>query len=342
MSRLSNFNKERRAIEVDRKSNTVYEIRVDKAGEGIRLDRFLSEVFKDLSRSQIQFHIRNADVRVNEVPSKPSYHLRIGDHISASIPPRESKTLEPEAVEFGVVYEDESIIVVDKPPGLVVHPAPGHSTGTLVHGLLGHSGGLSSAGGSLRPGIVHRLDKDTSGLMVIARNDTVHARLVEGFKRGRVKKVYVCLVHGRMKEQEGTIELPVARHRTRRKEMSVCLDRGKHALTFWKKVREFKCGFSLLSVTLGTGRTHQIRVHLSHMGHPVVGDPVYGHGQKRLRRDPHYLKGGFRTIKRQMLHASALGLCHPARNGYMHFEAPLPEDFRLVLEELSFLEDSLS
>jgi 23S rRNA pseudouridine1911/1915/1917 synthase len=178
--------------------------------------------------------------------------------------------------------------------------------------------------------------------MVIAKNDTVHAALVEDFKRGRVKKVYVCLVHGQMQGQEGSIDLPIARHKTRRKAMSVCLGRGKHALTFWKKTKEFHCGFSLLSVTLGTGRTHQIRVHLSHMGHPVVGDSVYGQGQKRLRRHPHYLRGGFRTIKRQMLHASVLGFHHPVKEEFMAVEAPLPKDFRLVLEELSSLEESLS
>jgi 23S rRNA pseudouridine1911/1915/1917 synthase len=178
--------------------------------------------------------------------------------------------------------------------------------------------------------------------MVVARNDRVHAKLVEDFKHGRMRKVYTCLVHGPMQEKEGTIELPVARHRTRRKEMSVSLDRGKHALTLWKRVKEFSCGFSLLSVILATGRTHQIRVHFSYIGHPVAGDPVYGHARKRLRKHPLYAKGNFRDITHQMLHAGFLGFHHPASNEFVQFKVPLPEDFCLVLEELDRLEDSSS
>ena len=235
---------------------------------------------------------------------------------------------------FELVYEDSWLIVVNKPPGIVVHPAPGHFTGTLVHGLLRHCKDLSGIGGVMRPGIVHRLDKDTSGLMVVAKNDEAHAFLSRQFKAGEIRKRYVALVHGIVKGAKGEIDLPIGRHPVRRKEMSVQPSKGRVAKTLWEKQEELAGLFSLLSVSPKTGRTHQIRVHLSHVGYPIVGDPVYGHRRswwkKRFPED----SGLSGLIERQMLHAGTLGFVHPQGGEYREFTAPLPADMELVLEML--------
>jgi len=304
----------------------------------IRLDVFLFTRSTGLSRSKIQALIRDGNVRINDSDSKPSYRLKAGDQVSFSIPSLPTQILEPEAVEFGIIHEDGSIIVVNKPPGLVVHPAPGHSHGTLVHGLLQHCEGLSGIGGELRPGVVHRLDKDTSGVMVVAKNDRAHRRLARQFKSGMVKKEYVALVHGKMKGKEGEIDLSIARHPKKRKEMSVTDSGGRRAITVWEKIEEFHGGFSLLKVSLKTGRTHQIRVHLSHMGHPVAGDPVYGYGRKRWRKHPLFKKGVLPTLERQMLHSRRLGTTHPDTGVYVEFEAPLPADMERVLQGLRWMD----
>ncbi len=300
----------------------------------IRLDVFLFTRSIALSRSKIQALIRNGDVRINNCPSKPSYRLKAGDQVSLSIPFLPTQILEPEAVEFDIIHEDESIIVVNKPAGLVVHPSPGHSQGTLVHGLLQHCQGLSRIGGDLRPGVVHRLDKDTSGVMVVAKNDRAHSLLAQQFKSGTVKKEYVALVHGKIKREKGEIDLSIARHPKKRKEMSVTYSGGRRAITVWGKIEEFHCGFSLLKISLKTGRTHQIRVHLSHMGHPVAGDPVYGYGRKWWRKHPLFRKGVLPSIDRQMLHSRRLGISHPDKGAYVEFEAPLPADMERVLHDL--------
>ena len=306
--------------------------------QDFRLDVFLSCHLIGLSRSKIQSLIKNRHVKVNRCPSKSSYKLRAGDHVSVSIPAPSSQILEPESVEFSIVHEDNSLIVVNKPAGIVVHPAPGHTTGTLVHGLLQHCHNLSGVGGMLRPGIVHRLDKDTSGLMVVAKSDQIHALLARQFKTGIVKKQYVALVHGRVKENEGKIDLPVARHPKKRKEMSVTLSGGRRALTLWQKIEEFDSDFSLLSISIKTGRTHQIRVHLSHLGHPVVGDPIYGYGRNWWKRHPFYKKGFLPAIHRQMLHSGKLGFIHPAEDCYLEFEVPLPDDMERAVRALKWLD----
>ncbi len=322
---------------MDKKSESTPSFEITYHNQDIRLDVFLASHTKNLSRSRIQTLIKTGFVKINKLTSKPSCKIKAGDHIQVTIPSPEPLVLEPEAVKFDIVYEDNSLIVINKPPGIVVHPAPGHSSGTLVHGLLHHCKDLSGIGGVLRPGIVHRLDKDTSGLLVVAKNDKAHDSLSRQFKSGTIKKQYIALVHGLVKDNKQEIDLPISRHPKRRKEMAVVQSGGKHALTLWKKINEFQTGFSLLSVSIRTGRTHQIRVHLSHIGHPVVGDPVYGHGKKKWEQHPLYKKGLLPPVNRQVLHAKLLGFIHPEHKRYLEFESPLPQDINhtiLILNSL--------
>jgi 23S rRNA pseudouridine1911/1915/1917 synthase len=315
-----------------------YLFSVHEADKGQRLDAFLVFETKDLTRSRVQELIKSGFVRVNHHLSKPGYRLKTGDHIEVTLPPLQPLLLDPEAVTFELIYEDPWLIVVNKPPGIVVHPAPGHFTGTLVHGLLQHCKDLSGIGGVMRPGIVHRLDKGTSGLMVVAKNDVAHAFLSSQFKAGQVTKRYVALVHGIVKEEKGEINLPIGRHPVRRKEMSIQPSKGRVAKTLWEKKEELAGLFSLLSVSPKTGRTHQIRVHLSHMGYPIVGDPVYGHRRswwkKRFPED----SGVLSRIERQMLHAGILGFVHPQGGDYREFTAPLPADMEGVLKMLKTID----
>ena len=310
---------------------------VPDGGKEERLDLFLYSRSDGLSRSRIQSLIRSGDIKVNTLPSKPSYKVKPGDEVFLVIPPPAPQVLEPEEIEFQVLYEDSSIIVVNKPPGLVVHPAPGHNKGTLVHGLLQYCRDLSGIGGVLRPGIVHRLDKDTSGLMVVAKDDQAHSSLSGQFKSGEVKKRYVALVHGRIKEDKGEIDLPIGRHPKKRKEMAIATTGGRRALTLWRKIEDLESGFSLLSVVIKTGRTHQIRVHLSHLGHPVVGDPVYGYGRRWWKGHAGLANGKPVPVKRQMLHAEKLGFIHPVKDSYLEFDAPIPDDMRFALMALKGL-----
>jgi 23S rRNA pseudouridine1911/1915/1917 synthase len=292
-----------------------------------RLDQFLAVRVKDLTRSRAQALVRGGFVQANGRTTKPSYRLKTGDFVTLTLPSPRPYHLIPEPVVFSVIHEDSSLIVVNKPPGVVVHPAPGHHTGTLVHGLLQHCRDLSGIGGELRPGIVHRLDKDTSGLMVVAKNDKAHASLAAQFKAKQVTKEYIALVHGIIKGNEGTIDLPIGRHPVRRKEMAVLRSGGREAVTRWRKVEEISESFSLLAVAPRTGRTHQIRVHLSHAGHPVVGDPVYGFRRTWWKKHfPHAQS----EVKRQMLHAGRLGFIDPDSGLYCEFSAPLPEDMEHV------------
>ncbi|MBN2420391.1 MAG: RluA family pseudouridine synthase [Deltaproteobacteria bacterium] len=313
-----------------------YEIAPD--GQISRLDVYLSSVSVGLSRSRIQALIKSGNIKVNNSCSKASYILKQGDKISISLPPPSEDNLRPEPVIFGIVHEDNSIIVVNKPAGIVVHPAPGHSAGTLVHGLLHHCKDLSGIGGVIRPGIVHRLDKDTSGIMVVAKNDYAHDFLARQFKSGSIKKDYIALVHGIVKANEGEIDLPVGRNPVKRKEMSVRLKQGRNAVTLWRRIDVFKCGFSLLAVSLKTGRTHQIRVHMSHIGHPVAGDRVYGYGINWWKNNQTFNKGIRPSINRQMLHSRRLGFIHPERNIPVEFEVPVPEDINSALADLRHID----
>jgi 23S rRNA pseudouridine1911/1915/1917 synthase len=319
---------------VEHDSDKVFFFSISDSDREERIDSYLASQVDDLTRSRVQELIKTGLVKVNGLVTKPSYRLRPGDQIRLCIPPPSSYHLEPESIQFSTVYEDASLIVVDKPPGLVVHPAPGHPAGTLVHGLLEHCRDLSGIGGRLRPGIVHRLDKDTSGLVVVAKHDRAHAFLSEQFKAGKVNKRYVAIVHGIVREQSGKIDLPIARHAKKRKQMCVATSGGRKALTFWRRMEFLGRKFSLLSVRPKTGRTHQIRVHLSYMGHPVVGDAVYGYKKSWWKKN--FPQGGGEAFigTRQMLHAETLGFIHPESGKYCEYHAPLPPDMEQVVQAL--------
>jgi 23S rRNA pseudouridine1911/1915/1917 synthase len=311
---------------------------ITENNQNTRLDVFLFNSSIGLSRSRIQALIKEGQAKVNGSPSKPSHKMKAGDRVSLAIPPAAEMTLAPEDVDFQVIYEDNALIVLSKPAGVVVHPAPGHSTRTLVHGLLKHCKDLSGIGGTLRPGIVHRLDKNTSGLMVAAKNDSAHASLSEQFKAGSVKKQYLALIHGHLSGERGEIAFPIARHPVRRKEMAVVDAGGRHALSMWQKLMEFQSGFSLISVSIKTGRTHQIRVHLSYIGHPVAGDPVYGYRRDRRKKRSMPSSDLLPDFGRQMLHASRLGFVHPVTQDYVEFESALPYDMKHALDCLKSLD----
>jgi 23S rRNA pseudouridine1911/1915/1917 synthase len=311
---------------------------ISEEGRDQRIDAFLALQIEVLTRSRIQELIRNGAVHVNNRPIKPSYRLKLSDEVSVTIPPARPYHLEPEAVRFALIHEDPSLIILNKPPGLVVHPSPGHLTGTLVHGLLTHCRDLSGIGGILRPGIVHRLDKDTSGLLVVAKTDKAHSLLSAQFKAGAVKKRYLALVHGITRSKAGRIDLPIARHPIRRKEMAVVQEGGKKALTLWKKIEDLGGRFSLLSVMPKTGRTHQIRVHLSSIGHPIVGDTVYGFKRQGWKKHLFLKNGRELGVERQMLHAETLGFVHPESGEYREYRAPLPEDMTGMMERLKSLD----
>lgn len=300
-----------------------------------RLDKFLSDNKEvDLSRARIQDLIKIGAVTVNDEKRKPSYQLKPGDRITIRFLPPSAPLEASENVEFELLYEDNSIAVVNKPPGLVVHPAAGHHTGTLVHGLVHKYANLSSISGQLRPGIVHRLDKDTSGVMVIAKNDRAHHFLANQFKGREVTKRYLAFVHGKAEGEQGIVDLPIGRHSIKKKEMSVSLLKGRRAITEWKVVSVFSLDLSLLRVTIHTGRTHQIRVHLAYMGYPVVGDMVYGYGKRWWKQQDVMIRGALTLVKRQMLHAEMLGFVHPDLLRYVEFEAPLPPDMEALLRWL--------
>jgi len=314
-------------------SDRAFSYQVPEPFEYARLDVFLFSRLAGMSRSGVQRLIKGGAVQVNGRVAKPSRRLHRQDLVSGILP-APVKVLEPEPVDFDIIHEDDALLVIDKPAGLVVHPAPGHGTGTLIHGLLHYSPRLTEVGDGLRPGIVHRLDKQTSGLMVVAKNPDVHATLIRLFKSGRVKKAYIVLVHGLLPEEKGKIDLPIGRHPKKRKQMAVALQGGKRAVTHWWKLREYPFGFSLLCVYPETGRTHQIRVHFSHLGHPVLGDTLYGPGRRWWKRRPIQQKGLLRFVERQMLHAARLGFPHPTGRGIAAFEAPLPRDITGVLRRL--------
>jgi 23S rRNA pseudouridine1911/1915/1917 synthase len=305
---------------------------------GQRLDTIVALHLEDCSRSLAATLIRKGEVRVHGSLKKPGYKVRAGESIEGRVPPAEVVNLAPEPIPLDILFEDDHVIVLNKQPGLVVHPAPGHFSGTLVNGLLYRYPDLEGIGLERRPGIVHRLDKDTSGALVVAKNGFALNSLAQQFKARRVDKTYLALVYGRMGSEGGEIRLPVGRHPVDRKKMSVHSRRGRAAETRWH-VQERLEGLTLVQIDLKTGRTHQIRVHLAAMHHPVVGDPVYC-PQKSVRR---YLTGvGLSNrlvllvagVKRQMLHAWRLAFDHPRTGERIGITAPMPDDMEALLMDL--------
>jgi 23S rRNA pseudouridine1911/1915/1917 synthase len=291
------------------------QLQVPPAEAGSRLDHFLSAQLAHLSRARIQHLIREGSIRLNDAPVKPGARLRNADWITVMEPPEPVPSLdEPEEIPLEILWEDEHLIVINKPAGLVVHPGAGNAAGTLVNALLHHCTGLSGIGGERRPGIVHRLDKETSGCLVAAKNDRAHAELARQFATREVTKLYLALAAGVVRSKSFTIDVPIGRHRVHRQKMAVLDSKsGRHARTDFR-VLQTGPDWTLLECRLHTGRTHQIRVHLQHAGHPVLGDKVYG-GRHAS------------TFPRHMLHAWQLGFRHPLSGDPLQFTAPLPHDF---------------
>ncbi len=294
--------------------------------EGERVDRYLSEALEDRSRSYIQKLIKEQYVAVNDKPVKASYRLLLGDRVEITLPEVKEPDIVPENIPLDVLYEDDDIIIVNKPKQMVVHPAPGHYSGTLVNALMYHCGkGLSGINGMMRPGIVHRIDMDTTGSLVVCKNDTAHQCLAEQLKNHSIRRVYEAVVHGNIKDDSGVIDTPIGRHPTERKKMSTHAKNGKRAVTHFKVLERFG-SYTHIQCELETGRTHQIRVHMASIGHPLLGDTVYG---------PQ--KCPFPRLQGQTLHAKILGLIHPATGEYLETEAPLPAYFQELLDRLTRL-----
>lgn len=305
-----------------------FTVRPDQAG--LRLDVFLAQADESFSRSQIKYAIEDGDVWVNGKEPKASRRLKAGERVDIHLEPPMDAVAVAQDIPLNVVYEDDAVIVINKPAGMVVHPAPGNPDQTLVNALLFHCHDLSGIGGVLRPGIVHRLDKETSGLMVAAKTDEAHRGLSGQFEKHDVHKKYVALVWGDVRGPSGEISLPIGRHAADRKKMSTKSRRGKDALTLWT-VRERFGAATLLDIEIKTGRTHQIRVHLSERGYPVIGDAVYGNASKLQAVKDTALRAEIKALGRQALHAAQLSFIHPQSGKRMIFVAPLPEDMEKLL-----------
>ena len=296
-------------------------IKANKELENLRLDKALTLLLEDVSRSKIQNHLENGHILVNGKVEKPSYKLSEGDEITVEDFPSEVSDLNPEDIPLDIVYEDDELIVVNKPKGLVVHPGAGNEEHTLANALKFHSDNLSTLNGEFRPGIVHRIDKDTAGLLIVAKNDTAHAFLSNQLVDHTLGRKYYALVLGVISENEGKIIAPIGRDQKFRQKMAVDLLRGKEAETNFKVIERFN-GFTLIECSLKTGRTHQIRVHLNYIGHPVIGDPVYGKGNRTLYDDG------------QLLFAHEIHFIHPKTKKEMTFSVDLPQYFKEILEKL--------
>jgi 23S rRNA pseudouridine1911/1915/1917 synthase len=305
-------------------------VSVTESDEGRRLDQFLSEANLNLSRSQAKKLIEKKFILLNSKQTKPSAHVKAGDVISGNLLEPGSLPLRPELIPLTILYEDSSIIVIDKPSGMVVHPAYGNPSGTLVNALLYHCKDLAGINGVLRPGIVHRLDKDTSGVMVVAKDDKAYQQLTKQFKNRTVEKVYLAIAYGRFDQDEGSIDSSIGRHPSERKRMSTRSRKGRPAITLWKVIERLD-GFTLLEIFPRTGRTHQIRVHLSTMGHPLLGDPLYGRKGRPDATHDSALRQCLKKISRQALHAQRLEFNHPRTGERVYFVSPTPEDIRDVL-----------
>lgn len=292
-------------------------------GSGLRIDRYLSDNLQELSRSYLQKLLKDGGVRVNGKAVKSNYKVCDGDLIVLEIPEAVEPDIEAEPMNLEILYEDADILLVNKPKGMVVHPAAGHYTGTLVNGLMDHcKGQLSGINGVMRPGIVHRIDMDTTGVLIVCKNDRAHSAIAEQLKVHSITRKYYAIVHGTIKDEEGCIHAPIGRHPADRKKMSINEKNGKDAITHYRVLRRFR-RFTYVECQLETGRTHQIRVHMASIGHPLLGDTVYGPS-----------KCPFSGLQGQTLHAGVLGIVHPVSGEYMEFHAPLPEYFDILLKKL--------
>lgn len=307
---------------MDNNINDIQCFKIDSTNQGKRLDVFLSKEIEEKSRSSLQNLIKDGLVKVNGLNVKANYKLKEGQNVEVSIPPPVKISIEPENIELDIIYEDSDIAVINKPQAMVVHPAPGNYSGTLVNALLYHFHHLSDINGEMRPGIVHRIDKDTSGLIVIAKNNYAHQYLARQIANKTAFRVYYAIVENNILEDKGTIDAPIKRHPIQRKKMTVFQGAGsRNAVTHFRVLERFG-KFTLVEAKLETGRTHQIRVHMSYIKHPIVGDPVYGSRKQKF------------DLNGQALHAKKLGLIHPSTGKFMEFRAPLPLYFNELLTEL--------
>lgn len=294
---------------------------INSEEEGQRIDKYLSTMIDGKSRSFVQGLIDEKKVKANSKVVKSNYKLKKGDIIEVEVPEPVELNVSAEEMDLDIVYEDEDVLVVNKEKGIVVHPAPGNYTGTLVNGILHHCSDLSGINGVIRPGIVHRIDKDTSGILVIAKNDEAHNDLAAQFKEHSIKREYYALVEGKFSNINGTVDKPISRDKKERIKMAINSD-GKRAVTHYEVLEQYDKGVSLVKCTLETGRTHQIRVHMASIGHPLVGDLVYGYKRQKF------------NIEGQALHAKTLGFIHPRAKEYMEFTSELPHYFKELLEKL--------
>jgi 23S rRNA pseudouridine1911/1915/1917 synthase len=312
----------------------ILNLRVSEFDAGTRLDAYLSTRIEGWSRGRLQRLIEDGDVLVGGRTAKPAHKVRANEEIEVELTPLPSRSFLPEDIPLDIIYEDDDLIVVNKPAGLVVHPASGVESGTLANALAFHFRQLSTKAGPVRPGIVHRLDKYTSGLLVVAKNEGAHEKLADQFRARTVSKAYIALVHGTVDEETGSVDEPIARDPRNRTRMAV-LPHGRPALSFYRVRRRYE-RFTLLDVQPKTGRTHQIRVHLARLRHPVVGDEVYGGGRDNTVQDPK-LRAQIRRLGRQFLHAEQLGFSSPATGEPMQFKVPLPDELARLLEQLEVI-----
>jgi 23S rRNA pseudouridine1911/1915/1917 synthase len=311
-------------------SSTAQQKLIAAAGDaGRRLDLFVAERIPALSRTRIQELVREGNVRVDGRTSRASHRIAAGESIEVEVLPRPGLVVTPEDLPLELLLVDDDFVIVNKPAGMVVHAGAGHARGTLVNALLYRLGRLSGAGGALRPGIVHRLDRETSGAMVVARNDAAHENLAEQFRSRNVRKIYLALVHGKMPRDSGTITLPISRDPHRRTRMTARERTGRHARTDWRVIAGLdRC--TLVEAALHTGRTHQIRAHFAAIGHPIVGDTLYG-APRNLRAGPRTLP----LLERNFLHAARIGFSHPSSGAWIEVRAPLPRDLRVYFEQFA-------
>ena len=299
----------------------IFEVMEEQEGE--RLDKYLSIIYPDFSRSFFQKLIKDSCVLVNDKAEKASYSVHVEDIVTIHFPDAVQTTIEPEDIPLDILYEDDDLLIVNKPKGMVVHPSAGHYSGTLVNGIMYHcKDSLSGINGEIRPGIVHRIDMDTTGSLIVCKNDFSHVSIAEQIKVHSVNRIYEGIVYGNVKEDEGTIEGAIGRHPIERKKMAINEKNGKPAITHYKVLERFG-NYTYMQFKLETGRTHQIRVHMSSIGHPLLGDALYSSG-----------KSPYKNLQGQTLHAKTIGFIHPSTENYVEFEAPLPEYFKKLLIQL--------